>query len=625
LSIFGTIPAAKSRWRELEGRDIAMNRRPLFCALAGASLLSLSALSAPAAAQQIDRIIVFGDSYADTGNALRLAGINPVSTQIYTTGRFSGGSNYVDTLSNILQVPQYNFAIGGASTTGNGTLGLPGFPFEVQEFLSGGGTLGFPAVNTTLTRSDLVAVSIGGNDARYYQQGGGTLAGAPTAAAASVSAFQQNFDLVMAKGTPTISFLAGDTGQLPEVANNPSAAAIRTAFSTAYNTGAQTVLAGYANRGSIVHYLDLSSVLNDIKANPSAYGIQNLVCPAFPNPTCVANSNGYLFYGDLLHLTSTGFAIVGQYVARQLAAPLTLQAPSDLGLDTAREWGRTLSSRSDLYGRRGDTTQGLRLYALGDAFMRDVPKSSVNSAFEIRGVGATIGAEYGLAGGMVGIAGNYSRPRVSFGNDASRDRAHSWQVGAYGSLEGGGLFGQAYVGYGRDRNRITRAGVVQAMSASPHGDHVVAGAKGGYLTSFVGLQAGPIVAVDYARAKVDAYTETGDPALTLNVSSQSYRAFTGQAGLEVRGEIAGLHPFADVTAEHNFTGDDRLITFAQTSAPGIVNSWAVPGRKQTYGRIAGGASANLVGGISIDVSATTTFDRKGGDEVGGQIGLKARF
>src|SRR5207302_3465338 len=108
-------------------------------------------------AQQIDRIIVFGDSYADIGNALRLAGIDPITTQVYTTGRFSGGSNYIDTLSSILQVPQYNFAIGGASTTGNGTPGLPGFPFEVQEFLSGGGTLGFPVVSTTLTRSDLIA------------------------------------------------------------------------------------------------------------------------------------------------------------------------------------------------------------------------------------------------------------------------------------------------------------------------------------------------------------------------------------------------------------------------------------------------------------------------------------
>jgi uncharacterized protein YhjY with autotransporter beta-barrel domain/phospholipase/lecithinase/hemolysin len=598
-----------------------INRRRV---LACASLLSLAAVAAPAGAQQIDRIIVFGDSYADTGNALRLAGIPPLSTQIYTTGRFSGGSNYVDTLSDLLQVPQYNFAIGGASTTGNGTTGLPGFPFEVQEFLAGGGTLGFPTVDTTLTRSDLVALSIGGNDARYYQLGGGTLAGAPAAAAASVTAFQQNFDLVMQKGSPTISFLAGNTALLPEIANDPSAQAVRAAFSGAYNSGAQQVLAGYAANGAIVHYLDLTTMLGSINANPAAFGIQGLTCPAIPDPTCIANSNApYLFYVDNLHLTSTGFAIVGRYVARQLAAPLTLQAPSDLGFDVARQWGRTLSSRGDLYGR--DAQPGLRLYVLGDALQHDLGATSQNSAFEVRSVGATIGAEYGVPGGLVGIAGNYSRPKVNFGNDASRIRARSWQVGAYGSLSAGGLFGQAYVGYGRDRNRITRTGVVDDMTASPHGNHTVAGAKGGYLMSWGGLKAGPIVALDYARAKVDGYTEAGDAALTLNVSRQSLKAVTGQAGIEVRGDIAGLHPFVDLTAERDFTGDDRLIAFSQTSAPVIVNQWAVTRGKDTYGRLSGGASANLGGKISVDAFVSTTLGRDGGQEVGGNLGVKAKF
>jgi uncharacterized protein YhjY with autotransporter beta-barrel domain/phospholipase/lecithinase/hemolysin len=598
-----------------------INRRRV---LACASLLSLAAVAAPAGAQQIDRIIVFGDSYADTGNALRLAGIPPLSTQIYTTGRFSGGSNYVDTLSDLLQVPQYNFAIGGASTTGNGTAGLPGFPFEVQEFLAGGGTLGFPTVDTTLTRSDLVALSIGGNDARYYQLGGGTLAGAPAAAAASVTAFQQNFDLVMQKGSPTISFLAGNTALLPEIANDPSAQAVRAAFSGAYNSGAQQVLAGYAANGAIVHYLDLTTMLGSINANPAAFGIQGLTCPAIPDPTCIANSNApYLFYVDNLHLTSTGFAIVGRYVARQLAAPLTLQAPSDLGFDVARQWGRTLSSRGDLYGR--DAQPGLRLYVLGDALQHDLGATSQNSAFEVRSVGATIGAEYGVPGGLVGIAGNYSRPKVNFGNDASRIRARSWQVGAYGSLSAGGLFGQAYVGYGRDRNRITRTGVVDDMTASPHGNHTVAGAKGGYLMSWGGLKAGPIVALDYARAKVDGYTEAGDAALTLNVSRQSLKAVTGQAGIEVRGDIAGLHPFVDLTAERDFTGDDRLIAFSQTSAPVIVNQWAVTRGKDTYGRLSGGASANLGGKISVDAFVSTTLGRDGGQEVGGNVGVKAKF
>jgi phospholipase/lecithinase/hemolysin len=214
-----------------------MTRRRFTRALLCASL-PIAALASPAAAQQIDRIIVFGDSYADIGNALRLGGVNPITTQVYTTGRFTGGSNYVDTLTDILQVPQYNFAIGGARTNnGNQTAGLPGLTTEVQLFLGGGGTLGFPTVNTTLDRSDLVAVSIGGNDARNYQQTGGTLAGASASAATAVTSFQQNLDLVMQRGTPTISFLAGDTGLLPEISTNPTGAAVRTAYSTAFNSG----------------------------------------------------------------------------------------------------------------------------------------------------------------------------------------------------------------------------------------------------------------------------------------------------------------------------------------------------------------------------------------------------
>ena len=105
-----------------------INRRRLSRALACASLLPLVALAAPAGAQQIDRIVAFGDSYADTGNAFALGYANPQALAIYPTKRFSGGSNYIDTLSNILQVPVENFAIGGAfGGTNSGTLCFDSF------------------------------------------------------------------------------------------------------------------------------------------------------------------------------------------------------------------------------------------------------------------------------------------------------------------------------------------------------------------------------------------------------------------------------------------------------------------------------------------------------------------
>jgi outer membrane lipase/esterase len=68
-----------------------------------------------------------------------------------------------------------------------------------------------------------------------------------------------------------------------------------------------------------------------------------------------------------------------------------------------------------------------------------------------------------------------------------------------------------------------------------------------------------------------------------------------------------------------------VITFSQTDAPGIVNSWAIPGRKQTYGRLSGGASATITGALSIDAFVSTTLDHKGGNVTGGNIGVKVGF
>ena len=204
-------------------------------------------------------------------------------------------------------------------------------------------------------------MSIGGNDARVYQQGGGTLAERRTAGTAAGGRHRRSAQPPGGPGQSDDQLPCAERAVAPEVATNPTAQAIRERLLDGLLQCLQPVLAGYAANGSIVHYLDGTVLAHQVSANPSAYGFTNgLVCPIFPNTTCVVNSNGYLFYGDALHLTSQGFALVAQYVARQLAAPLTLQAPSDLGLDVAQQWGRTLSSRSDPTGvRRSGGPAGL--------------------------------------------------------------------------------------------------------------------------------------------------------------------------------------------------------------------------------------------------------------------------
>lgn len=622
------------------------NRRLLGRSLLCATAFAASSIATPAAAQRVDQIIAFGDSLADDGNLFQiLPVVPPQAAQTYPTGRFTGGSNYVDTLSQLLDAPVQNFAIGGALTNNTNTngAGLPGFTTEWNAYLAGS-TLGgvFPASDRTFDETDLVTISIGGNDARTFQSGNvslgiapGTIAGAPAAAAASVAAARAGMDALVAAGAPTISYLALNTAFAPEVAGNANAQAIRTAFANSFNTGIQSVLGGYAANGVIVHYLDATVVLQQVSANLAAYGFTSAgPCPVAQAVQCVTNSefaNQHLFYVDALHPTSRTSKVIAQYIATQLQAPLTLEAPSELGVETARQFGRTLSSRADVGSPRdGETNEGLHLFLVGDTFSRDVEADAASDHFDIDGVGATAGVAYGFGTGTVGIAGNYSRPRAKFIGDVSRTESNSWQVGAFGGFAVAGAFAQGYVGYGWDNHDIERQGVVEGMEAETDGDHWLAGAKAGYLVPLGAMRVGPVVALDYAKAKVDGYSETGDPALTLNVSSASAKSFTGGIGAELRGDFdtggVSVRPYLSAMVEKELSDNDRVIRFAQTTAPGIVNSWSLGDRsKSAYGRISGGGSAQIVNGVTLNTVLSTTIGRDDGNDVSAQLGLNLGF
>lgn len=620
-------------------------------ALAALACTSLTAFAAPASAQEIDRIVAFGDSYADDGNFFQILGIDPVTTTIYPTGRFSGTTNYVDTLAELLNVPVENFAIGGAMAatfptippaSNTSCLSIPascplGFAFEVDQFLNvGTQSTAFPAGTPSFDEGDLVTVSIGGNDARFYQltNPASTTAAAAAAAGASITAATTQLNRLVAAGAPTISFLAGDTSRLPEVTGNTTAQAIRSAYSTAFNSGMQTTLAGYAADGVIVHYLDLNLVLDNVIANPLAYGItRGLVCPAFTpatpaSPTCVVDSSGYLFYGDNVHLTGDGFKIVAQYVATQLHAPLTLQAASDVGMDTGRQFGRTLTARMDLGSPRdGDLPEGLKLFIVGDAFSRSLPASRGNGEFDVTGGGATVGVEYGFGSGLVGLAGRVSRPEAGFGDDSSKVDGKSAQLAAYAGFGMAGGFVQGYIGAGWDDYDIDRRGVVEPMDASTDGSHFIAGAKAGYLFPFGGVRVGPVAALDYAKVKVDGYTENGDPALTLNVDDAEFDSLRGSIGAELRGDFDNggvqFRPYAALVLEQELSADSRSIRFSQTSAPIIVNTFDFEDvSRKAYGRFTGGLSVGVLNNLNVGAGVSMTFGKRQGNETSGHLGLK---
>ena len=604
----------------------------LCCAVAAAALAPL-----PASAQSVKRIVAFGDSYADDGNLFQLIGSPP--PPVYANGRFSNGTNFVDTMAQILSVPVDNFAIGGAQT-GNTNIvgpGIPGFALEYNSFLAGGGPAAFPRVSGTFGANDLAVVSIGGNDARAYELALGTtptsgqiaarIAGAPAAASVSVAQASAGLNALVGAGAQNITFLAGDVGRLPEVRGTP-VAAIGTAFSTAYNTGIQSTLAGIAAGGVTVNYLDLSLVGNVVEANLAAFGLQSAgACPIACVTTNPELLSQYFFYVDQLHPTSAGHAIIARYAVRQLEAPLQFEAQTDLGASVASGFGQMMSGRMDL---AGESESQLSFYLVGTAAGHDVTQSDNSLAYEYDSTGLTAGVEYNLGIGLVGAALSYSRPEVDFITGTGRVRSDAWQIGAYGKFGVGGAELEAYAGYGWLDYKIRRRAVIDEINAETDGTSFVAGGEASYMFNMSKLKIGPVVGLQYARAEIDGFTEGGDPVLTLNVSDQKASEFVGFAGAaaEFEVEVGGLsvQPFVKLLAEKELDSSGRDILYANTSAPTIVNTWELEeSERDVYGRIEGGVSFELVSAISLELQASATFEHPERDEFSGFAGFKIGF
>ena len=110
----------------------------------------------------------------------------------------------------------------------------------------------------------------------------------------------------------------------------------------------QSSLAAIAQKGVRVEYVDIALISKDIIANQAASGIKNLTaCPV----SCIGNpalQSQYLFYFEGIHLTSAGFAIVGEYVVNRVNAPLTFATQGQTGLAATTGFVSTMFGRADL-------------------------------------------------------------------------------------------------------------------------------------------------------------------------------------------------------------------------------------------------------------------------------------
>lgn len=262
------------------------------------------AMTLNAFASSFSSVVAYGDSLSDNGNLYSLIGYPPPP---YYNGRFSNGPVAAEQLATALGAPLYDFAVGGATSgvgnyidggtqTSSGAFGLPGMQGELAASA--------PLLASPLTSSSLFLVWGGANDF--------LVGGSPTDAAANIAALVDTLESdgaqhILVPGLP-------DLALTPDFAGDPAA----TAYSVTFNAALKADLPGGAT------YFDTSNMLNQIEANPAAYGLTNTTDPCFNGTTICANPNQYLFWDGFHPTTATDTIVASNFLHAATPEPSSL-------------------------------------------------------------------------------------------------------------------------------------------------------------------------------------------------------------------------------------------------------------------------------------------------------------
>jgi len=275
---------------------------------------------------------VFGDSLSDAGNdSLATAGKVPVSPP-YADRSFSNGPVWAKDLAQDIGLPAVqpslaggtDFAYGGAETgqTPVHTLNPTDLPSQYSQFL---GQVSSPQPGA------LYAMWIGANDVLDIANNTSLT---PEQQQADVSAAVNNEVSVISglasHGAQNFLVLnVPDLGKTPnETARGPAVAQTASSLAAQYDNALAASLQQLEASGALkVDLVDTFSVLNQVAANPGAFGFTNVTDPVWTGNLTDANSgtlqatgaaqNQFLYF-DSLHPTSQAHAQLASGIAQGL-------------------------------------------------------------------------------------------------------------------------------------------------------------------------------------------------------------------------------------------------------------------------------------------------------------------
>ncbi len=576
-------------------------------------------LGLPTAAQ-FNQFYFFGDSLTDAGS---FKPVLPPGTGKFTT---NPGPIWAEVLaqrygSTATPANQggNDYAEGGARVTQ-----LPGFPaspptgtatpvsVQVQQLLAKG----------AVDPHALYSVWAGAND--LFVQLGLAQTGAITPtqlqtnlATAAVQVVQQVGILNAAGARYIMVFNLPDVGSTPFGRGSGQGASI-TALSSFFNS---TLSTGLDALHVDVVRLNIFALLDEVVANPAAYGFANASSPACTVPSLVCTSSTLIdpnaaktyVFADSVHPTTAGHQVIADYAASVLEAPQKIGLLAEAPLQAEQANFRAIDDRmwSALSAPRAQNK--FDAYAVYDYGNYDHNGDFGGGSDHLNTV--TIGGDMKLSDQLLaGIAFGYSDDKASFSDNGGGFKLNEASLTAYVGYGAGPWYVGASLGAGdldfRNIHRTFALGAgTRTETGDTHGTNVTARVLGGYwFNTTSNWLHGPFARLTYQQNKVYAWSEEGTSSTAMSFGQQQRESLASSLGWQASGTFGSLRPFARVTWEKEYDNGERTVRAGLVSTGGI--GFGLPALRidDNYVLFEIGASADLgnrlIGFASINATAS---------------------
>ncbi len=605
--------------------------------------LTLAVLPTVAQAQQVTlpaggRFVTIGDSLSDNGNLHGLTGSPPAP---YYSGRFSNGPVWTELMAGTMNQPflggpvtgNVNVAFGGARTDNAANLNgpIPSLPTQLGTYLALGGTFG---------AADTVTLLGGANNIFQYF----TIAG-PGATPTGISTTSLAAATDMATITQTVATAGAgrilvsnlpDLGVTPSYNGSPVTAGAGTLATTIFNQSLATQLQSLAlaNPNTNIVQMDLAAALNVIRANPAAYGFSNVTNSCLATLACVTGTtsvqNSYLFW-DGVHPTARGHQWVATYAALLLMPGASAADAAVLGDVAIR--GR-LAAADDVLDRamgysegQYQRSNGLWVTATGNRGVMGA-RGDV-AAYDHTTGGMRIGLDQAVSSNLLlGASAGFGVGRLG---GAMRSDLLSFDGDVYANYTADAFFmsgtlGASWMGFD-DLRRATGFGPLDARG-STSATQWSAAIESGFMARTGGVTWVPSARVQYVRADVSGYTETG-ALLAMSYRDRSSEAVLGGVRLRAStlADLFGTNgrAYGEIGYEHALAENhDGVLAslVGNTAKPFVGNVDGFTGRGLNF-KV--GYDAKVNDKVSLTLAYGTALNDGAGTSHTGQIRVKMPF